>query len=200
MIGIFSNGWRTNRSGSPVIIQSAFPKRASSKYISSLGSRHHFTCSVISTVVERDLISSRNDCLTSFETYRSNFFRIITSINSASTGLDINKVEEIDFTLSKATPGREVSNNKALIKTLQSKTRRIYSSLSNSSRISGVKPFFLACSLASSMISSRLLRLEMRRFNVSAMAFFSLGDILAIFSATGSLTSKVIVFITLNFQ
>lgn len=200
MTGIFSNGLRINRSESPVMMQSALPESASSRYISSLGSRHNFMCSEISTLTQRIFNSSKNDCLISFETYLSNLGRIKTSINSANAWWDINKVEEMDFAVNKAFPGIELLNNKALIKTLQSKTTRIYSSLSNSSRISGVKPFFLACSLASCIISARLLRLEMRRVSVSEIAFRSEGDIRAIFSATGSLTSKVIVFIIPQFQ
>jgi len=47
MIGIFSNGLSASRSGSLVMIQSALPLKASSRYLSSLGSLHAFTCRVI---------------------------------------------------------------------------------------------------------------------------------------------------------
>src|SRR6266481_3771419 len=39
MMGIFSNGLRTNRSSSFVTMQSDFPDTANSRYMSSLGSR-----------------------------------------------------------------------------------------------------------------------------------------------------------------
>ena len=130
--------------------------------------------------------------------YLSNFGRMATSISSVNTGCDNNNVSEADFALSKALAEEEVSDNKARIKTLQSKISRIYSSLSNSSRISGVNPLFRACSLASCMMSSKLLRFATNRAIVSDKAFFSIGDIRSNFSATGSLTSKVIVFMTCN--
>ena len=48
MIGIPRNGCKTSRSLSPVIMQSAFPDKASSRYLLSFGSRHSFILWVIS--------------------------------------------------------------------------------------------------------------------------------------------------------
>ncbi len=195
MIGIFSNGWSTNKSGSLVMMQSTLAERASSRYISSSGSRQAFTCFVISILVLAISYSSRNACLTSLETYLSNFGRISTSMASTSTGFERNNVYAGRFAFNKAWLEKEESFNRALIRTLQSKTNLIYSFLRSSSRISGVNPFFLACSLASCMISVKLFLLDTIRSRVSEIDFFSFGVIRATFSATGSLTSSVIVFI-----
>ena len=194
MMGIFSKGWSTSKSGSPVMMQSALPEMASSRYLSSFGSRHIFMALEILMGVARDSTSSRNNCRNSIDAYLSNFDRINTSITSLRTAFESNR-EEVDLAFSKAWPGAEVSDRNALINTLQSNTSLIYFSLSNSSRISGVRPFFLASSLASFIISSKLFLFDTIRSNVSEMDFFSAGVILATFSATGSLTSSVIVFI-----
>ena len=195
MMGICSNGLRTNKSRSPVTIQSAFPERASSRYMSSFESRQAWTWLVIFIFVLRISYSSRNNCLNSLEAYRSNFGLISTSIISAKTEFERSKVTEEDLAFNTAWPEGEESFNKALTTTLQSKINLIYSSLSSSSRISGVKPFFLACSLACCIISDRLFLLDTILSTVSEMDFFSAGVIRATFSATGSLTSSVIVFI-----
>ena len=171
-MGIFSNKWSTSKSGSPVMMQSASPAIASSRYLSSLGSRQIFNRLAIFTRVDSDSSSSKKNCLKSTEEYLSNLGRIKTSISSARTWSEINKVDDVDFAFSKAWPGTEISFRKALINTLQSNTSLIYFSLSNSSRISGVRPFFLASSLASFIISCKLFLFDTIRSNVSEIDFF----------------------------
>lgn len=83
MIGIFSNGLRTNRSGSPETIQFALPEMASSRYISSFGSRQTFTLCVTGTKVATDSYSFINSSFTSILTYLSNLGLVATLINSA---------------------------------------------------------------------------------------------------------------------
>ena len=195
MMGIFSNGLRTNRSSSLVMMQSALPESASSRYMSSLGSRHAFICLVIFTLGPFALYSSRNNCLTVSDRYLSNLGLITTSIASISVEVERSKSAFNNSDRFNACPENEYSFSNALISTLLSKTIRIYYSFRSSSRISGVKPFFRACSLASCIISVRLLRLETRRSRLFAINSLSVGVIFDIFSAVGSLTSKVIVFI-----
>jgi hypothetical protein len=50
MTGMLQNGCKTNKSESPVIIRSALPDNASSRYILSFGSRQIVTVWVILTV------------------------------------------------------------------------------------------------------------------------------------------------------
>jgi len=195
MMRMFSNGLSISRSGSLVMIQSALPLRARSRYLSSSGSLQAFTCLVMLTLSPRSSYSSRNSFLISNRIYRSNFGRVITSIVSAKTGFEMRSIEEVDSAFSSARPEKEESSNKALTKMLQSKTSRIYSLLSSSSKISGVSPFLRACSLASCIMSDKLLRLDKIRSTASEIVFFSAGVIRATLSAAGSLTSRVIVFI-----
>lgn len=185
MIGIFSNGLSASRSGSLMMIQSALPLKASSRYLSSLGSLHAFTCRVILILSPRSLYSSRNSFIRSIEMYRSNLGRVITSIASANTGFEISNVQEVDSAFSSAWPEKEESSNKALTNTLQSKTSRIYFSLSSSSKISEVKPFFRACSVASCIISDKLLRFNKIRSTVSENVFFQRESFVPLFQQLG---------------
>ena len=171
---VLLNDFKASKSSSLVMMQSAFHDTASSRYISSFGSRQIRSRFMISTLVQSDLNSFRKSILISFVRYLSNFFRIKTSINSAYTWLDNSISEEEDFPFSRALVGTESFIKSALIKTLPSKISRIYSSLRSSSSSSGVKPFFLACSPASSIISSRLFFCDSKRLKASETAFLFL--------------------------
>jgi len=195
MMGMFSNGCNDKRSSSLVMIQSALPETASSRYMLSLGSRQTSISMVTGTLEAFNSYSSRNNCLTDKERYRSNFGRITTSIASARVALETIQSTFANSDRFNAKPENEYSFSNAQISTLLSNTICIYSPLRRSSRISGVNPFCLACSLASWIISERFLRLDTRRSRLLAINSFSIGVILAILSAVGSLTSKVIVFI-----
>ncbi len=180
------------------MMQSAFPERASSRYMLSLGSRHFLTvCSIgiILTIACRCKINSN---LVSRRKYLSNFEWINTLLNSLKVFMEARI--PCFFPFSQHRRGVLPLRMKALTRTLQSKMTFSYLrsssiSLKIFSRISGVRPFFSAWRLVSSMISSKLLLLEMSRSKVLEMAFFSSGDIRSIFSAAWSLTSSVIVFI-----
>ncbi len=199
MIRMFSNGLSICKSGSPVMIQSAFPERASSRYISSFGSRQIFTLCVTGTVLITDPISKISSCLVSGFKYLSNFECEKIYLYSAKIFWEL-IIEWFAFALSHdflVVPPLKI---KALTSTLQSKITIIYfrsSSISFRicSSISGVRPFFSAWALRSSMISLRFLFLPTRISNVSAIVLFSAADIFSSFSAVGSLTSSVIVFI-----
>src|SRR5579862_8105942 len=121
MIDVFLKGCSVSRSESPVMIKSALPDKASSRYMSSLGSRQRVIRSLISTLVQSGINSSRNDCLISVETYRSNFGRIKTSISSANVALESSSVAEENLAFNRALPGTEVFDNSALTRILQSK-------------------------------------------------------------------------------
>ena len=205
MIGIFSNGLSTCKSGSPETMQSALPDRASSRYWLSLGSRQTVTVwrtGIILIIVCASTISSS---LASRDKYLSNLGLKNTRLNSSNVCCEaIISFPFLDFSQHRsAVLPREM---KALKSTLQSKTMIIYCLSSSSisfkifSRTSGVRPFRSAWFLMSSKISSKPLRLVTKCPIVSDIAFFTWGDIRSIFSATGSLTSNVIVFITAPFQ
>ena len=89
IIGIFSNGLRTSRSGSPVMMRSAFPERASSKYLLSSGSRQRDTWWETMT----DTVSARyrvNSILRSASLkYLSNLLLCTTSFNSSYISLEL---------------------------------------------------------------------------------------------------------------
>jgi hypothetical protein len=206
MIGIFSNGSRTNKSSSLVMMQSALPGRASSRYMSSIESRHTLTVCETATNSTVSCMSTRNSNLVSSATYLSNFSYAKTRLYSANITSEIS-IEPSAAAFSQHCLAIPLSKIKELMSTLQSKTKFIYLSRSSfisfkiSSSISGVSPFFLACSLASFMIFPKLLfLLPTSSSKVCATDFFSAKDICATFSAVGSLTSNVIVFIIFSFN
>ena len=205
MIGIFSNGLRTSRSGSPVMMQSAFPERASSRYMSSSGSRQIVTVWNTGIILTNVCISKINSSLDSRVKYLSNFGRRNLLLNSLKVFCEARMIS-VFFDLSQQIPRMLPLKMEALKRTLESKITTTYrlSSPSFSSRsffsISGVSPFRSAWSLKSSIISSRLRRFVINWLRVSDMAFFCVGDIFSIFSAAGSLTSRIIVFMTLLFS
>ncbi len=194
MMGMVSNGFKTSKSGSPVTMQSALAERASSRYLLSSGSRQIFTRCVTCTITAKDSYSLINSSLNSLLKYLSNLDLITTFSSSVKVKIDIN-ITSAFLAFSNACPDEEASFKSALISTLQSRTIFTYFSLSSCSNISGVSPFLRACSLASFIISSRLLFLPTSKSNVSAIDFFSATDILLNFSAVVSFTSSVIVFI-----
>ena len=148
MMGIFSNGWRTNKSGSPVTMQSALPERASSRYMSSWGSRHIFTECSTETILTIFCTCKINSNRVSRFKYLSNFDRINTRLNSLKVFLEA-RISSCFFALSQHRRGVLPLRMKALTRTLQSKITFTYlrsSSISFKifSRISGVRPFFSA--------------------------------------------------------
>ena len=202
MIGIFSNGWSASKSASLVMMQSAWPESASSRYMSSLGSRQACTRCVTDTGLILDCISIINSSLVSSFTYRSNFACGNTRLYSAKISSDT-ITKSFDIALSQDCLATMLLKTKALINTLQSKMMVIYFSFRSSlisaiicSRISGVSPFFSACSEASFMISDKLLLVLPTSISIIfVIDTFSAGVIFDIRSAIVSLTSKVIVFI-----
>ena len=131
MIGIFSNGCRTNRSGSPVMTQLALPERASSRYMSSLGSRQTLTRwkgTINSHLLEyRDMIAKRTSI---GRKYLSNLVLSRVSENSRRVFSD-----KIIWWKSSARlmacAEAPVLERAALMSTLQSTTTLIYSSFTS---------------------------------------------------------------------
>ena len=203
MIGIFSNGLSTSKSGSPERMQSALAESASSRYWLSLGSRQIVTVWRTGIILVSVCTSKISSSLDSSVKYLSNFVRRKTLLNSSKVCCEATITSDfLNFSqhLSAVLP----LEMKALKRTLQSKitiTDHLVSSpisFKILSRTSGVRPFRSAWLLISSSISSKFLRFVTNWRSVSDIAFFSKADIFSIFSATGSLTSKVIVFITYN--
>src|SRR5690606_18737955 len=125
-MGIARNGWRTSKSLSPVIIQSAWTETASSRYLSSLGSRH----ALMETLGTKNslpkyissIISQRSP---SFLKYESNFSRNKTSTNSARVWFEIAKIPKL-MALRSAFLLTDSGIRAALIKLFVSKTKTLF--------------------------------------------------------------------------
>lgn len=203
MIEICSNGCNTRRSLSPVMIQSACPDSANSRYLLSFGSRQTFRLWDTGSILLEASTSNMNSRRGSSEIYLSNLGLRIILCNSARIAFQ-EMIWSFLLAISHALRGRLSLRMTALTSTLLSKITTTYLlsssiSLRILSRISGVMPFLLASSLISSIISSRPLRSFTIRLNVLTTACFSIGVIWLILSATASLTSSVMVFILLQF-
>jgi hypothetical protein len=205
MMEMFSNGFRTNKSGSPVTMQSALPDKASSRYVSSFGSRQIIMVWRTGIILIKVCTSAISSSLDSRVKCLSNLGLRNTRLNSSKVCIEAIIISAfLDFSqhLSAVLP----LEMKALKSTLQSKITITYFLVSSSisfkifSSTFGVRPFRSAWLRISSRISSMFLRLVTNCRRVSAITFFSEGDIRSIFSATGSLTSNVIVFILLCFD
>jgi hypothetical protein len=196
MIGIFSNGCSTNRSGSPVMMQSALPERASSRYISSMGSRQTFTRwkgTINSHLLEyRDIIAKRTSM---GRKYLSNLVLSRVSENSRRVFSDRIIWWKSSACLM-ACAEAPVLERAALMRTLQSTTTFIYSSFKSSSSSVSFMPCCSACVAENASRSLNDEESVMRstiNFSIISLLIFS---ILLNLSASSSLTSKVIVFIT----
>ena len=118
------NRFNASRSSSPVTIQSALPLIASSRILSSLGSRQIRVESTISTTSDASKSAAKNSARSSLDTYLSNRGRLITSAISSDKEVDIRTISFCKAQ-SSAFPGTERSNNNALMMTLMSKMLRI---------------------------------------------------------------------------
>ncbi len=196
MMGIFSNGFRTSKSKSLLIIASAFPESASSRNILSFGSRQTLT----SWLILINLLFSVKRCTKisrsySLLKYLSNFFFLTVASNSAVTAQDriiSCSLKPFRTTRSLIDPFRIA----ALIKTLVSRTIIIYdSSFNKSFRISSVIPCCLAYSLMLSITWNKVRLSFSKRDNVSSVNDFSASDNCSNLLASSSSTFSVIVFI-----
>ncbi len=88
MIFIPRHGGIPRGSSSPVRIKSALPDSASSRNLSSFGSRHSVTRSCISTISSVSANSTKSLIRTNLGAYRSNFGRSRTSESSASVSTE----------------------------------------------------------------------------------------------------------------
>ncbi len=100
-IAIPRNGCKTSRSLSPLTTQVALPLTASSRNLSSLGSRHATTRSTISTKMPSLTKALRNSIRSSSVMYLSNPLRRRTSSNSATVTCEISNLP-VCVALSKA--------------------------------------------------------------------------------------------------
>jgi len=191
---MFSNGLRTNKSGSPEIIQSALPEGASSRYMLSSRSRHAETLCVIITLADSLLKRERNLLSSIGRKYLLNLSRLMTSFSSAYTSSE-KMTLPILRALSKAWLGVEPLCNAALSKTLVSKIKFNYFFFRGSSNNAGVKPRLRAYSPISSITSRRDLLSSIKRLIISAKSFFSFWVKVEKRSASSSEVSSVIVFI-----
>jgi hypothetical protein len=194
-MSMFWKGSRTSKSGSPVMIQSALPDKASSKYLLSFGSRQTNTWWIgiihLIKLVYLEMASSR---MSIGLKYLSNFGFRIRLENSSIVAADANKVWNVSAFLSAwaATP---LGVSDALITMLQSITSRIYSSLSNSFSLSSVIPCCCACSAENSSKSLSDFEEDVTRSTqiLRSISRFSLFTRLS-FSARLSSNSRVMVF------
>ena len=194
MIGIFSNGFRTSKSGSPVTRQSDFPERASSKYLLSSGSRQRVTwwetSIILLWLVNRRIKKSLSY---SFLKYLSNFFFFRVVENSSV--VDVERITtSFKNAFLAARNETELAMIAALTRTFASMTTVIrYFSFRRSFRISSVIPCFLAYSPMSPITSNNDLLSFNSRDKVSRANCFSFSVSLSNFNANSSLT--IIVFI-----
>lgn len=196
MIEILLKGLSTNKSWSPVMIQSACPESASSRYLLSLKSRHAVTVWTI---------SMRSALLLKFKarlnrvgksTYLSNFGLGNFSFISRSVGSEVNKVCSVR-TLKSTSDGMDFSTRNALIRIFVSITTLIHSrSRRISSNFSWVRPFSLACFCESDIISSNVLLSSKTRCNMSIRPSISCWLMFIRWLASLSLTDRETVLIT----
>ncbi len=196
MMGIFSNGFKICRSGSPDTMQSALPERATSKYRSSFGSRHreifwYGTTHSIS-LAYRAMISIR---ISTGLKYLSNFGRNMTSESSSIVSDEANR-KWFSSAFRNALAVIPFGLKAALTITLQSTTTRTYSFLSNSFNFSSVIPCFSAWVAENSNRSLSDLDEEITRSTqifrrTSRLSLLSWSNL----SAKSSSNSRLIVFI-----
>jgi hypothetical protein len=115
------NGLSTSRSLSPLTMYFAPPFNASSKILSSFGSRHSCTFSIISTSIARSTNVSKNLSRSSLVTKRLNFSRPSTSLSSYNNSSD-NKTSPCFKAYRNAFEGLPFSNSNELTITFVSKT------------------------------------------------------------------------------
>ena len=192
---MFSNGFRTSKSGSPVMMQLALPERASSRHLLSFGSRHAETLcdgTIHSMIfVYRLMISMRASIGLK---YRSNFFLKIVSESSSRVSLEASKVWSCSAFLTAEAVIPE-GESAAPITALQSKTERIYSFFKSSVSLSSVRPCLLACSAVNSNKSLSDCEEVTRSTQIfRSISRFSLATLLN-FLANSSSNSMVSVFI-----
>ncbi len=193
MIGIFSKGLRANRSGSPVMMQSALPERASSRYLSSSGSRQIVTRWETSIFLLWLAKRRRKKSLSySFLKYLSNFFLFRTFENSRVDDVDRITVPFKNAFLT-ARKETELFIIAALMRTFASITTVIRYFFSISFKISSVMPCFRAYSLMSSITSNNVLLSFNSLDKVSRANCFSCSVSLSNFEASSSLTDIVFI-------
>lgn len=194
MMGMFSNGFNASKSGSPVMMQLAWPERASSRNMSSFGSMLFETRWVIAINFVSALYRAKNLLRSPALKYLSNLLRLITSFSSSYRRSELT-IFPNPQALSKALSCTDPLKIAALINTLVSITKFNYFSFSNCSSSSGVIPCFWAYSLMS-FITCRSVRLSsIKRRTISLNPFLSSSLSFAKRSANSSDASSVIVFI-----
>lgn len=194
MMGILSNGFKTSKSGSLVIMQPALPESANSRNISSLGSRQALTLCTTAINNDSTLCLTKNLFLSTSLKYLLNLLRYSTSFSSAYTSSE-SKIFPILRAFSNAWSVTEPLNSAALINTLVSKTKFNYFPFRSCSSCSGVKPCFCAYALMSSITSRSVLLSSISRLIISANSFFSVSVNLEKRAAVSSDVSSVMVFI-----
>lgn len=198
MIGIFSYGLSTCKSGSPETMQSALPDRASSKYISSLGSRQILTRwngTINSHLFEYLVMIAKR--MSIGRKYLSNLVLRMVSENSRSVFSERIKWWKFSANLM-AWAEVLFIERAALISTLQSTTTLTYSSFKSSLSSSSVMPCCSACvaeNVSKSLSDEESVIRSTNTFSIISLLIFSM---VLNLSANSSLTSKVIVFITGN--
>ncbi len=194
MMGIFSKGWSTNKSSSFVMMQSALPERASSRYISSLGSMHFETRCVTTIDFVSATYRAKNLLRSPVLKYLSNLFQLITSFNSAYTRSELTILPNLQA-LSNTLSCNEPLKIAAPINTLVSITKFNYLSFSSCSSNSGVIPCFWAYSLISSITCLSVLLSSIKRLTISLNPFLSSALSFEKRLTNSSEASSVIVFI-----
>src|SRR5271163_496288 len=117
------NGFSTNKSSSPLRITSADPFIATSRNLSSFGSRQTWSRSAIATGSAIRASKNKNRSRSCFETYRSNFGRAKTEASSSSVASETSKVPP-SAAVRTAIPDMESGNKSRLTSTLVSITMR----------------------------------------------------------------------------
>lgn len=120
-MGISRYGLRTSKSLSPLTMQSAFPLIASERNLSSRGSRHTLTVSVICTSSASRSNAARNSTRRDSVVYFSNSARRNTSFNSSITSSETSNMPPC-FALSNAWRGFDFGRRTALKIAFVSKT------------------------------------------------------------------------------
>lgn len=195
-IEMFSNGFKISKSGSLVIIRSAWPESASSRNILSLWSRQMETVwlTLISLLCKRYRWIKRSFSYSLLK-YFSNFFFFKVTSNSVVTGKDrmiLWSVNALRIARSVIDPFKIA----ALIRALVSRTSFIYdSSFIKSFNASSVMPCFRAYSLMSSITCGSVRLSSSNRKSVSRVNDFFSSESCDNLLANSSLTSSVIVFI-----
>jgi hypothetical protein len=194
IMGMFSKGLSTSKSGSLVMMQLACPERASSKNISSFGSRHFETLWKTSINLVSATYRDKNLPRSAAFKYLLNLLRLITSFNSAYTRSEVIMVPRL-LALSNALSWNDPLKRAALTNTLVSITKFNHFSFNSCSSNSGVIPCFWAYSLMSS-ITCRSVRLSSIKIRIISLnPLFSSWVRLAKRSANSSDVSNEIVFI-----